>query len=97
MEFSRPESWSGEPFPPPGDLPHPGIEPRPPTLEADSLPAEPPGKPFNICYLLKNPVRESRNRHRLEDKCIDTKEGKEGGGNWEIEMDTYRLLILCVR
>ena len=41
MEFSRPEYWSGEPFPSPGDLPNPGIEPRSPTLQADSLPAEP--------------------------------------------------------
>ena len=42
MEFSRPEHWSGELFPSPGDLPNPGIEPRSPTLQADSLPAEPP-------------------------------------------------------
>ena len=46
MEFSRPEYWSGLPFPSPGDLPNPGIEPRSPTLQADSLPAEPPGKPL---------------------------------------------------
>ena len=31
--------------PSPGDLPNPGIKPRSPTLQADSLPAEPPGKP----------------------------------------------------
>ena len=37
MEFSRPEYWSGLPFPPPGDLPHPEIEPGSPTLQADSL------------------------------------------------------------
>ena len=40
MEFSRPEYWSGEPFPSPGDLPNPGIEPGSPALQADSLPAE---------------------------------------------------------
>ena len=34
-------------FPPPGDLPNPGMEPRSPKLQADSLPAEPPGKPQN--------------------------------------------------
>ena len=45
-EFSRPEYWSGKPFPSPGDLPNPGIEPRSPTLQADSLPAEPQGKPI---------------------------------------------------
>ena len=37
-----PEYWSGT-FPSPGDLPNPGIEPSSPTLQADSLPAEPPG------------------------------------------------------
>jgi len=45
MEFSRPEYWNGLPFPSPGDLPNPGIKPRSPALQADSLPAEPPGKP----------------------------------------------------
>ena len=35
------------PFPSPGDLPNPGIEPRSPALQADSLPTEPPGKPSN--------------------------------------------------
>ena len=44
MEFSRQEYWSGLPFPSPGDLPHPGIEPRSPALKADSLPSELPGK-----------------------------------------------------
>ena len=47
MEFSRPEHWSGQPFPSPGDLPDPGIEPRSPALQADSLRAEPQGKPKN--------------------------------------------------
>ena len=46
MEFSRPEYWSGQPFPSPGDLPDAGIEPRSPVLQADSLPAEPQGKPI---------------------------------------------------
>ena len=36
-----------EPFPYPGDPPNPGIEPRSPTLQVDSLPAKPPGKPYN--------------------------------------------------
>ena len=43
--FSRQEYWRGLPFPSPGDLPNPGIEPRSPTLQADSLSSEPPGKP----------------------------------------------------
>ena len=45
MEFSRQEYWSGLPFPSPGDLPDPGIKPVSPSLQADTLPSEPPGKP----------------------------------------------------
>ena len=45
MGFSRQECWSGLPFPSPGDLPDPGIEPGSPALQADALPSEPPGKP----------------------------------------------------
>jgi len=44
MGFSRQEYWSGLPFPSPGDLPDPGIEPRSPALQAVSLPTELPGK-----------------------------------------------------
>ena len=47
MEFSRPEYWSGQVFPSPGDLPNPGIKPRSPTLQVDSLLADPQGKPKN--------------------------------------------------
>ena len=46
MEFSKPEYWSGWPFPSP-DLPNPGIKPRSPALQADSLLTEPQGKPKN--------------------------------------------------
>ena len=46
MGFSRQEYWSRLPFPSPRDLPDPGIEPRFPTLQADSLLSEPPGKPY---------------------------------------------------
>ena len=42
MGFSRQEYWSGLPFPSPGNLPHPEIEPGSPALPADSLPSEPP-------------------------------------------------------
>ena len=44
MGFSRQEYWSGLPFPSPGDLRDPGMEPSSPTLQEDSLPTEPPGK-----------------------------------------------------
>ena len=44
MEFSMQEYLSGLPFPSPGDLPNPGIEPESPALQADALSSEPPGK-----------------------------------------------------
>ena len=40
MGFSRQEYWSGLPFPSPGDLPDPGIDPRSPVLQADALTSE---------------------------------------------------------
>ena len=46
MGFSHGEYWSGLPCPPPGDLPNPGIKPRSPTLQVDSLPSMLPGKPI---------------------------------------------------
>ena len=45
MGSSRQEYWSGLPFPSPGDLPDPGIEPGSPALQTESLPSEPLGKP----------------------------------------------------
>ena len=44
MGFSRQDYWSGLPFPSPGDLPNPGIEPGSLALQADALTSEPPGK-----------------------------------------------------
>ena len=52
MGFSRQEYWSGLPFPSPGDLPNPGIKPRSPGLQADSLRSEPPGKPPDCLGLI---------------------------------------------
>ena len=54
MGFSRQAYWSGLPFPSPGDLPDPGIEPVSPTLQADDLLSEPPGnlaKKFTQVFL----------------------------------------------
>ena len=46
MGFSKKEYWIRSPFPPPGELPVPGTEPRSPALQADILPSEPPVKPL---------------------------------------------------
>ena len=51
MGFSRQESWSGLPFPPPGAHPKTGIEPRSPAMQADSLLSEPPGQSMS-CELV---------------------------------------------
>ena len=53
MGFSRQEYWSGLPFPSPGDLPDPGIEPGSPALQADTLTSEPPEKPKTIKLVFK--------------------------------------------
>ena len=52
MGFSRQEYWSGLPFPSPGDLPNPGIEAGSPSLQADTLLSEPPGKPYVAIKIL---------------------------------------------
>ena len=54
MEFSRQEYWNGLPFSSPGDLSDPGIRLGSSTLQADSLPSEPPEKPtlvLSICLI----------------------------------------------
>ena len=51
--FSGQKYWSGLPCPPPGDLPKPGVKPKPPTLQADSLPTELSGKPLFVIVTYK--------------------------------------------
>ena len=55
MRFPRQEYWSGLPFPPPGNLPDPGIKPVslvPPALAGGFFTTEPPGKPLGMCNVL---------------------------------------------
>ena len=75
MEFSRQEYWSGWPFLSSGDLPNPEIDPRSPTLQVDSLLAEPPGKPF-LCYKLPN-------LNRLKQQIFIITHNLWGSGNQE--------------
>ena len=65
MEFSRP-----------GDLPNPGIEPRSPALQADSLPAEPQGKPYMGSHQSKLHMRNSVSLPSREDLCAHFTERK---------------------
>ena len=63
MGFSRQEYWSGVPFPSPGDLPDPGIEPRSPALEADALTSEPPGK--QVVLVVKDPPANAEDERNV--------------------------------
>ena len=65
--FSRQEYWSVLSRPPPWDLPNPGMEPRSPTLQVDSLPAEIPEKPQidQTLYLLHESEQKSMNSIRV--------------------------------
>ena len=72
MGFPRQEYWSGLPFPPPGDCPHPGIKPKSPALQADSLPTEPPAQRLNASWgtdcktKLPHPICLGGQRHKLK-------------------------------
>ena len=62
---TRPEYWGGQPFPSPGVLPNPEIKPWSSALRADSLPAEPPGKPKKSGQPIPSPVDLSNPRMEL--------------------------------
>ena len=66
MGFSRQEYWSGLPFPSPGDLSNPGIKPTSPTLWADSLPSEPPGKPLLMVNVFKEKKKKKKKQKAVE-------------------------------
>ena len=80
MGFSRQEYWSGLPFPSPGDLPDLGIEPGFPTLQADALPSEPPGKS-------KSPINLTG---RL---CEETKIEETNKNSWADFSDSFLLQV----
>ena len=77
MEFSRQEYWSGLPFPSPGALPNPGIEPGSPALQADTLPSEPPAaaaaaaaKSLQLCPTLRPHRRQPTRLPRSWDSRV---------------------------
>ena len=82
--FSRQEYWSGLPCPPPGELPNPGMEPRSPTLQADSLPIELPGKP-------SSPALAGRflNKEPAENPCRCISDVFAGGSEFHILLLHY--------
>ena len=64
-EFSRPECWSGAPFPSPGHLPNSGIKPRSPELQVDSLWADPQGKLYKTKFFLNKTQMRQINRKMI--------------------------------
>ena len=93
MGFSRKECWSGLPCLPPGDLPNPGIKPMSPALKADSLPLEPPGKPYLLyTHVLFHGIHVSYFGHlmwraELLEKTLTLEKiegrGEEGDRGWD--------------
>ena len=69
MGFSRQQYWNGFPFRSPGDLPDPGMQPRFPALQADSLPSEPPGKPKGLRQ--SHPGGRSKKEANVKDHAQD--------------------------
>ena len=104
--FSRQEHWSGLPYLPSGDLPNPVTEPRCPSLQADSLPADPPEKPKNtgmgnLSLLQGNFSTQESNQGLLHCRWIlyqlnyqETLPGKPYQGLWTITIHLRRSQIL---
>ena len=67
--FYMQEYWSGLPFPSPGNLPNPGIEPGSLALQADSLPSEPPRKLGNNQY--HSVIFETASMYHISDSFVD--------------------------
>ena len=94
MGFSRQEYWSGLPFPSPGDLTDPGIEPGSPTSQADALPSEPPGKPMtNLESILKYRDITLPNKVHLI-KAMVSPVVMYGYENWTIKKAQHQELML---
>ena len=73
MEFSRQEYWSGLPFPSPGDLPNPGMEPLSPALAGGFFTAEPSGKPWSTFLLMKRlgkAINIAQHRYLITTACF---------------------------
>ena len=97
MGFSRQKCWSGLPFPSPGDLPDPGIEPRSPALQADALPSEPPGKPTGACWspLKSYPLELAKSLWDGQDVTVG-KHAKSPGDDGKEKRESARHSQMCV-
>ena len=83
MIYPRQKYWNGFPFSSLGDLLDSGIEPGSPALQADSLPSEPPGKPYKVEVKKRKKQKEQKKMERGR-KEKGRMEGKESGGKKEM-------------
>ena len=92
MEFSRQEYWNGLPFPSPEDLPDPEIKPGSPTLQADALPSDPPGKPsYTSKVMLK--ILQARLQNYVNHELPDVKAGFRKGRGTRDQIANIRWII----
>ena len=100
--FSRQEYWSGLPFPSPGELPDPGIEPWSPTLQAGALPSEPPGSlchftSYKLLLFLEKQREDSSTQNNWQHiyLCPATHllSVVEGGGVGTVWQETYPCVL----
>ena len=91
MEFSRQEYWNGLPFPSPGDLPSPGIEPGSPTWWADALPFEPLGNPTGYKVMLK--ILQARLQQYVNRELPDVQVGFRKGRGTRDQIANIRWII----
>ena len=96
MEFSRQEYWCGQSLPSPGDLPDPEIEPRSLTLQADSLPSEPRGKPLKddavkVLHSVYLQIWKTQQWPQVWKRSVFTPISKKGNAK---ECLNYRTIVL---
>ena len=93
MGFSRQGYWSGLPFPSPGDLPNPGIEPWSPAFQADTLTSEPPGKAVkaNLVGMLQRQLSGKESACNVGDLGLIPELGRHLG-----EGNSYPLQYSCL-
>ena len=92
MGFSRQEYWSGLPFPSPGDLPSPGLQPRSPALQADSLPTGLLGKPWKLLKYTQDPSWSGHLTNRVWGSESKPPPQREPHSN-RVSVKTYTLWV----
>ena len=91
MGFSRQEYWSGFPFPSTGDLPDPGVKPRSPALQADSLPLKREGRRLGECFCSEKKKPERKNKlNSVEGPCRNQNNHGQNRKQWEERVSLFQ-------